>query len=540
MKSRLRAHLSAHRCAPRARTSVPAHAAARKRALAWFLAVALAALPAPGAAPRAQTNLPDISDESANLLTPQMERRIGLEYYRELRGSPDYLDDPEVTAYVQELGERLVAASPQPGLDVEFFLVKDDSINAFAMLGGFIGVNTGLLLAAQSESEAASVLGHELGHLIQKHVARGVSAGQKTSIASLVGTVLCMLAARSSSQGTQACAMVGMSLPISQQLAYSRDFEREADRIGFDILKKGGFDVTAMPLFFERLQTAGRVYDSNAPVYVRSHPLTTERIADVRNRAQAVPYRQHADALAFSLVRAKLRATMSASVDGKRDAVHFFSTQIAGKTYSNLNAARYGLAWALLQSREYDRAQAELAQIPKTTAHPMFDNLAATLLVERKEYVGAIAAYRAAAAKYPRARYLQLGLIDALQKAGRHDEALALLRDQAQIYRSDARVYEMQARSYGAVGKRMLQHQAQAESYAQMGRNQPAMSEFMVARCASDGDFYQQSIIDARMRALWDEMVEEKRDREGKSGDDKNPNARRLPPMNERPPEARC
>jgi len=514
-----------------ARASRPA------RALVWLLAVTLAALPLPGAGLRAQ-NLPKLGDESENLLTPQMERRIGLEYYREIRGSTDYLDDPEVTAYVQELGERLVAASPEPGLDVEFFLIKDDTINAFAMLGGFIGVNTGLLQAAQSESEAASVLGHELGHLIQKHMARSVSAGQKVSIASLVGTALCLLAARSNSQGTQACAMVGMSLPISQQLAYSRDFEREADRIGFDILKKGGFDVTAMPLFFERLQTATRVYDSNAPVYVRSHPLTTERIADVRNRAQAVPYRQHADSLAFSLVRAKLRATLAVTVDAKRDAARFFASQLADKTYSNLTATRYGYAWSLLLAREYDRAQAELAQIPKSVAHPMIDSLAATLLAERRDYPGAIAAFRAAAQKYPRARYLQLELIDTLQKAGRHDEALAMLRDQAQTYRSDPRVFEMQAKSYGAVGKRMLQHQAQAESYAQMGRNQPAMSELMVARCAGDGDFYQQSIIDARMRSLWDEMAEEKREREGKSGDEKG--VHRLPPMNERPPEARC
>ena len=514
-------------------SSIPA------RGLAWFLALALAVLPAPGGALRAQ-NLPKLGDESENLLTAPMERRIGLQYFRELRGSTDYLDDPEVTAYVQDLGERLVAASPETGLDVEFFLIKDDSINAFAMLGGFIGVNTGLLQAAQSESEAASVLGHETGHLIQKHVARSVSAGQKTSIASLVGTALCLLAARSSSQGAQACAMVGMSLPISQQLAYSRDFEREADRIGFDILKKGGFDVTAMPTFFERLQTANRVYDSNAPVYVRSHPLTTERIADVRNRAQAVPYRQHADSLAFSLVRAKLKATLADTVDAKRDTLRFFATQLADKTYSNLTATHYGYAWALLRARDYDRAQAELAQIPKSVAHPMIDGLAATLLLERKEYAGAIAAFRAAVQKYPRARYLQLELIDALQKAGRHEEALALLRDQAQSYSSDPRVFAMQAKSYDATAKRMLQHQAQAENFALMGRYQPAISELMVARCTGDGDFYQQSIIDTRIRALWDEMAEEKREREGKSEKDGDKGARRLPPMNERPPEGRC
>lgn len=510
----------------------------RTRALAGLLACALSL---PAAAPRAQTNLPQLGDESANLLTPQMERRIGLQYYRELRASPDYLDDPEVTAYVQELGERLIAASPEPGLDVQFFMVKDDSINAFAMLGGFIGVNTGLLVAAQSESEAASVLGHEIGHLIQKHVARAVSAGEKTSIASLVGTALCLLAARSNSQATQACAMVGLSIPVSQQLAYSRDFEREADRIGFDIMRKGGFDVTAMPAFFERLQTANRINDTGTvPVYVRTHPLTTERIADVRNRAQSVPYRQHADALAFSLVRAKLRATQAATVDARREAVRYFANQLAQKTYSSLVAAHYGYAWALLSNREYEQAQAELAQIPKTTAHPMIESLGAAIMAGRQDYAGAVAALRGAAARYPRARYLQLDLIDVLQKAGRHDEALALLRDQAQFYSGDPQVYALQAKSYAATGKQMALHQAQGENYALLGRTQPAIDELMIARCARDGDFYQQSIIDARIRALWDQLAEERRD-EGKSrGDDKDKGARRLPPLAERPPEARC
>ena len=513
---------------------------ATSRAFALVLAASLAAAPLPGGQLRAQT-LPDLGEESATVLSPQMERRIGEEYFRELRGSPEFLDDPEITAYVQDLGSRLIAASAEPGLDVEFFVIKDNSINAFAMLGGFIGVNTGLLTAAQSESEAASVLGHELGHLIQKHIARSVSAGQKISIGTLAAAALCLLAARSNSQGTQACAMVASAVPITQQLAYSRDFEREADRVGFDILKKGGFDVTAMPLFFERLQRAGRVYDSNAPVYVRNHPLTTERIADVRNRAQLETYRQHADSLAFHLVRAKLRATVDTTVDGQSEAIRYFSSQLADQTYSNLTATHYGYAWALLKAREYAKAEAELAQIPKIVAHPMIDSLAAALMLARKDVTGAITALRAAAAKYPTARYLKLELIEALQQANRHEEALALLRDQAQSYRSDPRVFELQAKSYVATGKRMSQHQAQAENHALMGRLQPAINELMVARCSGDGDFYQQSIIDARMRTFWEQLEQEKRDHEGGSElGGKSNSGRRMPGMADRPPEARC
>jgi predicted Zn-dependent protease len=515
--------------------SRPASASLPARAMAALLCASIAWLPAPGVAQ--WVNLPKLGEESEGTLPPAMERRIGEEYYRELRGSPDYLDDPEVAAYVRDLGSRLIAASSEPGLDVEFFVMKDNSINAFAMLGGFIGVNSGLIIAAQSESEAASVVGHELGHLIQKHIARSVSAGQKISIGTMVAAALCLLAARSNSQGSQACAMVASAVPISQQLAYSRDFEREADRVGFEILRKGGFDVTAMPAFFERLERANRIYDNNVPVYVRSHPLTTERIADVRNRAQFAAYRQHADSLDFHLVRAKLRANMDNSVDGRRDALRYFSTQLAEKTYANEAAAHYGYAVALLASRDFAKAQAELAAIPKGVTHPMFDALAAAIIQARGDNAGAVTAYRAAASRYPNLRYMQMYLIAALQQAGRHEEAIKLLAEQAQAYRGDPKVYELQAKSYNATGKRFQQHQAMGEYHALLGRYQPAIGELMQARCTGGGDFYQQSIIDARIRTLWEQLDEQKRDREGKAGEDGD--KRRMPPM-QKPSEARC
>jgi predicted Zn-dependent protease len=501
------------------------------------LAASLVCTAVPGGGPLAQ-NLPNLGEESSTVVSPQLERRIGEGYYRELRRDPDFLDDPEITSYVQELGNRLIAASPEPSMDVEFFMVKDESINAFAMIGGYIGVNTGLLLAAQSESEVASVLGHELGHLIQKHLARSVSASQKISIATLALALACILAAHSNSQATQGCAMVGAAVPVSQQLAYSRDFEREADRVGFDILQKGGFDVTAMPLFFERLQRAGRIYESNAPVYVRTHPLTTERIADVRNRAQGVPYHQHVDPLTFHLVRAKLRANASnTTVDGRQEALRFFSAQLADKTYANLAATHYGYAIALSQARDYAKAEAELAQIPKTVPHPMIDSLAASLLLGRRDLAGAVSAWRATVAKYPHTRYLQLELIDALQQANRHEEALAMLRDQAVSYRGDPRVYEMQVKSYLATGKSMQQHQAQAELNASLGRLQPAIDELITARCAG-GDFYQQSIIDARIHSLWEELAQQRSDEAADKGEAKEGHER--PAMPGRPPEAKC
>ena len=479
-----------------------------------------------------------------------MERKIGEGIYRELRRDPSYIDDAEVAGYVQDMGQRLLAAGPEPGLSVEFFVLQDAQINAFALLGGFIGVNSGLIVAAESESEAASVLGHEIGHLTQKHIARGVAAGQRSSLATLVASAFCLLAARSNPQVAGGCLIAGQAAGVQSQLAYSRDFEREADRVGFDILNKGGFDVSAMPLFFERLQRSTRILESNAPAYVRSHPLTTERIADVRNRVQGAPYRQRAEPLTFYLVRAKLRATADSSVDGVRDAVKYFKTQIEEKTAVNPSVAYYGLAQAHLLAKDFAGAQAAFARITNAASHPMFETLAVRIRRAAGDSEGALALLRAVMTRQALAqsvqpfqtRALQFEMIDALQAAGKHAQALQILREQAQLYRTDPKVQELLAKSYAATGKRLAQHQALGEHYALLGALQSAIEQFQFARCSGEGDFYQLSIIDARIRLLWERLLSERADQAGgrqpKPGDGSNP-PRGLPRLEQGAP-GRC
>ena len=494
-------------------------------------------LPAPLFTPsvRAQ-NLPNLGDESAAVLTPQMERKIGEGFYRDLRRDPSFLDDAEVSQYVRELGQRLLAAGPEPALGVEFFMLKDPQINAFAMLGGYIGTNSGLIIASESESETASVLGHEIGHLTQRHIARGFAAGKRSSMISLVGAALCLLAARSNPQVASGCLMASQASAVQSQLAYSRDFEREADRIGFDILGKGGFDVAAMPVFFERLQRSTRILESNAPSYVRSHPLTTERIADVRNRVQgssrsvtqggqgvqgvqtgdaptgssATVFGQRLSSLTFHLVRAKLRATMDESIDGTRDAIRYFTTQIESKTAPVEAAAYLGLAYAHLQSNNASAARAAFVRIANQADHPMYVTLDARIRRASGDVNGAIAVLRAAIGKHGASRALHLDLVDGLQAAGRQDEALNLLRDQLQLYRNDPKLYELQAKGFSAVGKRMDQHQALGEYFVLLGSLPSAIEQFQQARCTGEADFYQSSILDSRIRSLWQRLLDER------------------------------
>src|SRR5256714_1964153 len=314
------------------------------RFAAWLLV--LAAALAPRAFAQSQSvvqSLPDLGS-GESMLPPQMERRLGEQIMREIRfGDPSYVDDPEISDYLAQIGSRLTG----PRQDFEFFAIRDPSINAFALPGGFVGVHSGLITTAEPESELASVLAHEVSHVTQRHIARMLSQQQQMQMPMMVALAAAILLGRSRPDLAIGAAAGAQAAGIQAQLSYSRDFEREADRIGLQRLDDAGFDAHAMASFFEKMQRSTRVSeDSTLPGYFRTHPVTSERIADAQNKAAAMPYRQHPDAPEFQLVRAKIRA----DAGDPRDAVASFESALREHRYASEAAARYGLALTLLRA----------------------------------------------------------------------------------------------------------------------------------------------------------------------------------------------
>jgi predicted Zn-dependent protease len=293
-------------------------------------------------------------------------------------------------------------------------------------------------------------------------------------------------------------------------LAYSRDFEREADRVGFQALDGAGFDVRAMGTFFEKMQRGMRISDDGTlPGYLRTHPMTVERIADAQNRAGSLPYKQHLDSPEFHLVRAKLRA---ASGDA-RDAVQHFQAAVGERRYVTESAARYGLASALLRARRAHEAEAEVARLRSAGGSgPMIETLAARVKLALGEHAVAAKLLGEAYARYPHSRPLLYAHVDTLQEAGRNQEALSILTSALRLYARDARLHAMQSKNYAALGRRSLQHQAQAEVYALQGSLPAAIEQLQLARSAGDGDFYQLSVVDVRLKELRAQHAEELRD----------------------------
>lgn len=452
--------------------------------------------------------LPELGEPAQASLTPLQEKLLGQSIMREARRDAAFYDDAEVVDYVARLGNRLAQQSGDARQSFEFFLMRDAQINAFALPGGYIGVHTGLITAAQSESEIAGVLGHEIAHVTQRHIARMVSNQRADQWVSLAAMAIAILAARSNSQLAEAAAVTGPALAIQRQLNFSRDFEREADRVGMQMLEKAGFDPNGMASFFERLQRATRLADAGAPVFLRTHPVTYERIADMQGRAANLPYRQVADAIEFHLMRARLRAEL----ESPRETTAYYRELIAEKRYASEAGARYGLTAALLRAQDIAaarKAYAELANVLKQ--HP-----AVALLGCRIKLAGgdadALACLRGAAQAYPSYRALTYQYADALLQSRQPGEVLKVVEPRLATSTADYRLYQYQSRAYAMLNRRLAHHRAQAEAYLLQGNTTGAVEQLQLGLKAGDGDYYQLSAAEARMRELRRRDAEERKD----------------------------
>ena len=444
-------------------------------------------------------NLTDLGDVSQSEMTALQERRLGESIMLEVRSDPSYSEDTEITDYLNSMGNKLVGASSDSRQEFNFFLMMDSQVNAFALPGGFVGINSGLMLTAQSESELAGVMSHEIGHVVQRHFARMLSAQKDTQLMALAGLAIAILASRSSSQVSQAAMIGSQAGSIQSSLNFTRANEQEADRVGFQILEKAGFDPAAMALFFERMLNATRFYQTTAPAYLRSHPLTTTRISDMQNRMQNLQYKQVPDSLEFQLMRAKLRAAQ----DTPAESVKFFEESLKERKYLSEVASRFGLVEALTRARDYGRASRELQTLRAALPpHPAIESLSARLLAATGDIAGSLRAYREALRNFPGYRALIYNYAESLLRINQPQEALKLIDSRLSNAVADYKLYQLQARAYAALNKGMQQHRALAEANYRMGNIRAAIEQLLLAQRAGDGDFYLQSSVDARLREL--------------------------------------
>lgn len=350
----------------------------KKKTTLFFVAICLTlpvSLKAQGPVANALPLLGDGSDMSAST-----ERRLGDRIVRELYRDPDFIDDPVLTDYVQGIWQPLLASARArgdltPELDERFawriVLGRDRSVNAFALPGGYFGLHLGLLAVVSSRDELASVLGHELSHVTQRHISRLISKSNQQTPWMIGAMILGALAASKNPDAGNALMVGGQALSAQSQLNFSRDMEREADRIGFGVMTQAGFEAQGFVGMFDKLQQASRLNDSGAYPYLRSHPLTTERMADMQSRLplgapQAV---EVTPGVTHAMLTARARVLSNPGADALRGwLAQADNVGLARQPAAQQAGVFYGAALAAMRLRDGVQARQQFARLQKVVA----------------------------------------------------------------------------------------------------------------------------------------------------------------------------
>ena len=453
----------------------------------------------------AAIDLPDLGDESMAVISPADERRMGERFIRQARQALPFLTDPELNNYIQKLGDSLVAHSDGKGQRFHFYIVDDPAINAFAVPGGFIVVHSGLIVAAQNEAELASVMAHEIAHVTQRHIPRMIAEAQRTSLPTMAAVLAALLLAGSGAGGGDAALAATIAGSAQHGINFTRQFEQEADRIGINTLAASDYDPRAMAAFFTRMQNLTRIYDGNLPEYLRTHPVTSNRIAEASTRALQFPYRAKPDSIDFYLARAKIQAL---TAENANEAALGFKAKLKEDRYTSRLAAQYGYAVALLRSRQLSDAKLETEKLIKQEPSRIAFQLLAADIATAAGHPD-VAAKMLAAVHRQHPNYLPLlqAYSVALIQAGQQREATKLLQSAVRKYPDNPIFFKLLAQAAEETGDQFESHRAIAQFYYLNGVPKLALEQLRIARRYTGESKYLQQSIDARIKEIENEMA---------------------------------
>lgn len=472
---------------------------ARTMILVWLLGIPL---------PSYSNPLPNLGDASSAVVSYEQEYRLGRAWLRQLRSQAPIIHDPLVFDYLYNLVYRLAAASDIEEPDLEMVLINSADINAFAVPGGVMGFNGGLLLNARTEDEVAGVIAHELAHLSQRHFARGVERSQQTAwmnLAALLASIA--IAATAGGDAGIAALATTQAASIDSQLRFSRANEQEADRIGMQTLVRAGMNPEAMADFFEALQRNMRYYGELPPEFLLTHPVTESRITDARSRAAQLPAKSSSDSLEFHLMKMRLEVEFARDVSAKINDLE----QQKQNSSAFLEVNEYGLSCAYLKSNQLDKSLETIDRLlAKRPNRITYLASKAEILNKAGRYPDAINLMEKALAYSPGNYSLSVQYADALTMGGAAEKAVSVLRDQLTGRETQPLLWFMMAEAHGKTGNRLGVYQAKAEYYFLYGYTQRAIEQLQYALPLAREDFQ----VTARIGDRISEMQRSMRDME--------------------------
>ncbi|MGD8678157.1 MAG: M48 family metalloprotease, partial [Chromatiales bacterium] len=425
-------------------------------------------------------SLPDMGDSSGSHLGSNLEAKLGRAFMRYVRAHSDVIDDPLVSSYLQSVGNKLARHSDTRGRNLTFFAVKDPSINAFAGPDGYIGVHSGLILEAETESELAAVMAHEIAHVGQRHLARMIEATNQMSLP-MAGLLLAAIALGAAGAGSAAAAAAlgGQAAMVQKQINFTRANEREADNIGIRILARSQYDPRAMASFFQKLGRSSRSGAVTVPEFLQTHPVSSDRIAEALGRSEKFPLNMAPEDLRFHLVRASLRAEQFGS---SRGAIQHFESTLREGRYRNEEAERYGYVQALYRGRQYGKAMQELNKLlGKRPRDPYYRVTKARIALAQGNKSLAVSSVSNMDTSSIGSQAGSLLKAEVMLQARQPSSAYSILKQLSRSSSDDAHVMRLLGRAAAGAGKTAESHRALAEYHYLNGELEAAVQQLGIA-----------------------------------------------------------
>lgn len=444
--------------------------------------------------------LPELGDSAAALTSREEVHDLGQNWLRQFRARVPESHDALMYDYLDNLLEQLADHSALEDKQLELIVVKNPTLNAFAVPGGIVGVHNGIFMFASDEQQLAGVLAHELGHLSQRHWQRSVEEQQKNSIPTMAGMLAgLVLMATSGSDAGMAAIMSTQAASLQSRLRFSRENEAEADRVGMQTMVSANMDPRAVPAMFESMQRATRYMGDRPPEFLLSHPVTEKRISDSRNRAEQYPLKQYPENLEYQLIRSRARLSLA---ENPSVAARIFQNEMNGENRYP-EASRYGLALAQIAQRQFNEAEKTLEPLFSKAPNQLAYALAqADILNGQGKYLQALVLIGQVQANNPHNYPATLVAANILENMKEYGKAIKQLEGLLPKYSNMPNVWYDLAELRGLTGDTGGVHVARAEYFILNGVFDKARQQLMYALQFYERDYLQSSRIKERLREL--------------------------------------
>lgn len=444
------------------------------------------------------SKLPDLGDPSLARISQHDMDKLSKDMMTQLRRSGLILNDLIVTDYIKNLGNRLVKSADMGHRKVNFFVMKSSVLNAFAGPGGNIAVNSGLILAARNESELAAVMAHEIAHVRQHHIERFLVRQKDLQIPMIAGLLASIAIGMKNPQAGNAAMMSSMAALTQNVITFTRSNEIEADNIGMQSLSKAGFDPRGMAGMFKLLQNQSRLYDTNVPEILLTHPVTTHRIAEARARASQLKVRHVDSSDEFYMIQSKVRVETSKN---NYAALNYFTKQL--KKHPKDDALNYGYALALSKSQNYKHADTILLSlIEKHPSSILLTTALAKNYLDQNKFKQADYLLQQILKHHPKSYPLQLEYAMCLINTGEANKAVDLLLGLSVNHRDDASLYGLLAQAQSRAGDKAAAYFSRAQAFQIQGNFKKTTQQLLIAQKLNKNNKYLKAMIDAKLAEL--------------------------------------